>query len=164
LVQALAAAGGLGILAAVVGLLLPPQHIATTVQDYAASPDVVWTAITDVDAYPTWRRGVERVERLPDVDGMPMWREHGSNGRLTMRVEEWDAPRRLLARIADEDLPYGGTWTWLIEPSGLGCRVTITEDGEIYNPLFRFVARFLMGYEATMTAYHEDLQAYLAEA
>jgi hypothetical protein len=33
----------------------------------------------------------------------------------------------------------------------------ITEDGEIRNPIFRFVARFFLGYTATMEAYLRDL-------
>jgi hypothetical protein len=31
--------------------------------------------------------------------------------------------------------------------------VTITERGVVYNPIFRFVSRFLMGYTATMKTY-----------
>jgi hypothetical protein len=37
-------------------------------------------------------------------------------------------------------------------PTATGSRVTITERGEIYNPIFRFVARFFLGYTATMDA------------
>lgn len=36
-------------------------------------------------------------------------------------------------------------------PDGAGTRVTITENGEVYNPLFRFVSRFLMGHTSTIT-------------
>ena len=32
---------------------------------------------------------------------------------------------------------------------GAGSAVTITEDGEIRNPVFRLLARFLFGYHAT---------------
>jgi hypothetical protein len=59
-------------------------------------------------------------------------------------------PQRLVSRIADERLPYGGTWTYELAPAGDGTRLTITERGEIYNPVFRFVARFVMGHTATM--------------
>ena len=31
--------------------------------------------------------------------------------------------------------------------------MTITERGVVYNPIFRFVSRFLMGYTATMKTY-----------
>jgi hypothetical protein len=29
----------------------------------------------------------------------------------------------------------------------------ITEDGEVYNPVFRFVSKFVMGQTATLDAY-----------
>ncbi len=42
-----------------------------------------------------------------------------------------------------------------------GTRVRVTEDGEVYNPLFRFVSRFIMGHTATMDRYLDDLAAVL---
>jgi hypothetical protein len=39
-----------------------------------------------------------------------------------------------------------------VQDPATGTRVTITERGEIYNPIFRFVARFFLGYTATMDA------------
>jgi hypothetical protein len=56
-------------------------------------------------------------------------------------------------RIADKDLPYGGQWTYELEPQGLQTALRITEDGEIYNPVFRFVSRFVMGHTATIDNY-----------
>lgn len=38
----------------------------------------------------------------------------------------------------------------------------ITEHGEIYNPLVRFVARFFLEYERTMTAYLTSLEKHFA--
>jgi hypothetical protein len=58
--------------------------------------------------------------------------------------------RRLVTRIADHNLPYGGTWTYELTPDGSGTRLTITENGEVYNPIFRFVSRFIMGHTASM--------------
>jgi hypothetical protein len=37
-------------------------------------------------------------------------------------------------------------------------RVTITEDGKIYNPFFRFMARFAFGYAPSLETYFEDLR------
>jgi hypothetical protein len=31
--------------------------------------------------------------------------------------------------------------------------VQITEDGEVYNPVFRFVSRFILGHTRTMDFY-----------
>jgi hypothetical protein len=44
---------------------------------------------------------------------------------------------------------------------GDSCTLTITEHGEVYNPLFRFVSRFIMGQTATLDAYLKALNANL---
>ena len=31
--------------------------------------------------------------------------------------------------------------------------MTITERGEVYNPIFRFVSRFVLGHEKTINTY-----------
>ena len=64
-------------------------------------------------------------------------------------VEEFK-PHRLMTRIADSDQPFGGTWTFLLIPTPTGSQITITEDGEVYNPMFRFMSRFVFGHTATM--------------
>ena len=55
-------------------------------------------------------------------------------------------------------MPFGGTWTYEITPVGKGSRLQITEDGEIYNPFFRFMARFIFGYEGTIGSYMSALE------
>jgi hypothetical protein len=73
-------------------------------------------------------------------------------------IVEARAPERYLTRIADKSLPYGGTWTYDIAPAGPDAAdLRITEDGEVYNPIFRFVSRFLMGHHATIEKYLKDL-------
>lgn len=148
------------LLAMAVGLFLPETHTATVSVQITAPPDSVWAAITSIDDFPAWRPGIERVERLPGRAGRPVWRETGTYGTITFEEVAADPPYRLVTRIADEDQPFGGTWTWTLEPEGGGTRVTITEEGEIYNPFFRFMARFVFGYERTMREYLEGLQAH----
>lgn len=138
----------------IVGTLLPRDHIATVTARIAGVPDSVWRTITDVAEHPTWRSDVRRVELLPPTDGKTTWREHSSNGAILMVADRAEPPRRLVTRIADEKLPYGGTWDFVITPSGdQGSVVTITERGSVYNPVFRFVSRFILGHTATMDTY-----------
>jgi uncharacterized protein YndB with AHSA1/START domain len=147
--------------AALVGWRLPRSHRASREQVMAANPELIWAAITDVEAFPSWRTDVKTVRRLPDRDGRRAWVEDGGSGKITFVVERADAPRLLVTRIADPDLPFGGTWTYEITPAAQGSRLTITEDGEIYNPFFRFMARFIFGYEATIASYLAALEARL---
>ena len=134
----------------VTGYMLPKSHVASASARFAAPPDSIWTSLTDVPAFPRWRPGLARVELLPDENGQPGWREHGKHDAVTYRVVESVPPRRLVTRIADQNLPYGGTWTYDLSPDGSGTRLTITENGDVYNPIFRFVSRFIMGHTATM--------------
>ena len=124
----------------------------------------MWALITNVEAFPSWRSDVKTVERLPDRDGRPVWVEEGSNGRIPLAVERSEAPRLLVVRIADRDLPFGGVWTYVIAPAPQGSTLTITEDGEIYNPIFRVMARFVFGYESTLAAYLKAAEAKLTSA
>jgi uncharacterized protein YndB with AHSA1/START domain len=144
-------------LAALVGWRLPRSHRASREQTLAASPGAIWTAITDVEAFPSWR-DIKTAQRLPDRDGRPVWLEESRSGRMTLAVERMEAPRLLVVRIADRDLPFGGTWTYEITPIAGGTRLRVTEDGEIYNPLFRFMARFIFGYEGTIASYMAALE------
>jgi uncharacterized protein YndB with AHSA1/START domain len=139
---------------------IPQNHVASRSVQISAPPAEVWKVITDVDQFPSWRPGVARVERLPDHNERPSWREVDSHGQsIPYEVDEWNPPSRLVTRIADPKLPFGGTWTYEIQPSARGSVVRITERGEIYNLLFRFVARFFIGYTATMDSYLKALGA-----
>jgi len=143
--------------------MIPKGHVATRTASFDQTPDTVWNVITDFPSAPTWRSTVKSMERLDDRNGHPVWVEVGRTGRLTYEVTEFDPPRRMVTRIADDKLPFGGCWTYEISDAGLRCRLTITENGEIYNPVFRCLARFVFGYHATMERYLADLGGKFSE-
>jgi uncharacterized protein YndB with AHSA1/START domain len=156
--------GGLAaavLLVVVIGFFLPVRHTATVTRDLTASPEEVWALITGVERFAEWRPDVTRAERLEPVAGWPAWREDGPQGSLTFVMRAVEPRRRLVAEIADEGLPFGGRWTYLLEPVGTSTRVSITEDGFIYNPVYRFVSRFFLEYEGTAQAYLDALEARL---
>jgi hypothetical protein len=77
--------------------------------------------------------------------------------KIPLQVTEAVPPRRLVTRIADPNLPWGGTWTTEITLTSGGSVVRITEDGYVNNPLFRFMARFIFGYASTLDSYMKSL-------
>src|SRR5580704_9088622 len=93
------------ILITLIGWLLPKEHLATRVGHYHQPPEVIWAAITDLEAMPSWREGLTRVERLPDHNGLPAHLEITSDGKIPFETIEMTAPRRLVTRIADPKLP-----------------------------------------------------------
>jgi uncharacterized protein YndB with AHSA1/START domain len=155
---------GVILVVVIVGALLPKQHTATRAARYRQPPAVVWQAITDYDKFLRWRGSVERVEPLSEAGGKSGWVEYVKGvGRIPLEVTESVPPRRLVTLIVDPSLPFGGTWTYEIAPIEGGSVLRITEDGEVRNPIFRFVSRFIFGLRATMDQYLRDLGAKFGE-
>lgn len=156
--------GGLVVLVlliVVIGYALPQSHTASRAITVPAAPDRVFALIDTPLDYPRWRSDVDSVEVLAPESGKDRFREIGDNGALLMRVEERSPNSRLVTVIADTTLPFGGKWTYELAPSGNGTTLRITEDGEVYNPVFRFMSRFVLGHEATMEKYLADLEKAL---
>lgn len=147
---------GLVVLIAIVGAMLPRDHVASMTTTLPASPDKVWAALIDVASYPKWRSDLQRVEVVSQPPAPLSWREHSKQGAMTFAVESFEPPRRMVARIADKDLPFGGAWEYVVAPDSADratTRVTITERGYVSNPIFRFVSRFVMGHYSTLDSY-----------
>ena len=132
----------------IIGAALPKAHVVSRKMTFRASPNDLFTLI----AGPSDWRGVKYELLSPS----PLkWRETD----ITYERVETIAPTRIVNRIADPKLPFGGTWTYEITPQANGSELTITENGEVYNPIFRFVSRFIMGHAATIEKYQRDLSA-----
>ena len=160
-------AGLLGLFLAMfaVGMMLPLKHTASRSARFSCPADLVFATITDWQAFPAWRSGMVSVEPRPTTAGqLPGWVEISRQGRMPLQIVEMNSPGKLVTRIDDPKLPFGGTWTWQLQPldEGRACQVTITEDGEIRNPMFRTMARFVFGYTGTMETYLKDLDRRLA--
>jgi hypothetical protein len=147
---------------AVIGAMLPKNHLATRSSRFKQPPQAVWQAITGP---PDWRPDIRGFETLPVRDGHRTWKETDKHGQaITYESVKETPPNRLVTRIADPALPFGGTWTQEIASEQGGCVVKITEAGEIYNPIFRFMARFVFGYSGTIDAYMKALHAKFGDA
>jgi uncharacterized protein YndB with AHSA1/START domain len=153
-----AALGAIVLIVLLVGWTLPVKHSATGEATVRSSPESLYQLITDVDRFPQWRSSVKSTERLPDSAGKKRFREVGSDGTILYEVESAVPDQRLVTRIADRSLPFGGTWTHELIPRGDSTTLRITEDGEVYNPIFRFVSRFIFGHTATIKKYLADVQ------
>ena len=74
-----------------------------------------------------------------------------------METVEMTPPRKLVNRIAGSELPFGGSWTFAVEPLADGATLRITENGYVTNPVFRFVSRFVLGYTTEIEKYLRSL-------
>jgi len=120
---------------AAIGATLPRDHIATRSLALRRPAEEVWPAIMQATA----------------ASGVPV------------DVVESYPPRRQVTRVKDTEKMFGGTWTITITPSPTGSTLTITEDGWVGNPIFRFVSRYVMGHHATMDGMLKDVAKKFGE-
>jgi hypothetical protein len=142
------------IVVVLIGYALPKEHVASRKVVVRASPEDVFALISGPSAW----RGM-KYEQLSES---PLkWRETDKSGdAITYERVETTLSKRIVNRIADPKLPFGGSWIYEVSPDGNGTVLAITENGEVYNPLFRFVSRFIMGHTATIEKYQRDVAAH----
>ena len=114
--------------ALVVGLALPVDHVASRTRTFPADPQALWDAVHD-----------------------PAFARAASGGASTEEVES--VPRKLLVTRIVGEKAFGGTWTFDIGPDERGSTLTITERGEVYNPVFRVASRFVIGHHRSIDRY-----------
>ncbi len=145
------------LLVLVIGWLQPVRHRASRQATFALPPDSVYAAIADVERYPAWRSKLKSVELVARDSADRSYREVSADGAILYVVEEAVLGRRYVTRIADNSLPFGGTWTFELTRTAAGTTLRITEDGEVYNPIFRFVSRFVLSHHTAIDTYLMDV-------
>ena len=142
-----------------IGSSISVSHTAMREKKLAAGPDAVWSTITDFSNAASFRPDLSRVDVLPAENGMPFWREIDRKGEsITFAVVESKPPSRLVVKIAQPGLPFGGAWIYELTPAGAGTSVKITENGEIYHPIYRFVSHVFLNQAATIEEYLRSLE------
>jgi hypothetical protein len=139
------------------GSRLSRTHTAEESIVLAASPQTVFDLLDKVSDYPEWRPSVTRVEMLPAIDNQTHWMEIARAGNIPYVVIVENPPSVRITRIAADNLGFAGTWTFSIVPRGSGSVLTIRENAEISNPFFRFYARYVTGYSATIHQFLLDV-------
>lgn len=148
--------------AAMVGMALPKGHRASSTVTVHAALHTVFAIIADFAHGAEWRPGVQRVEILSGTGPGMEFREIGSSGSVRYRVEVLEPDAKIVTRIADTTLAFGGSWTFDLAPTAAGdTRLTITEDGEVYNPFFRLMSKLFFPPTATIEKYLAGLQKRL---
>ena len=125
-----------------IGCLLPREHSASRSIVLKQSPGSVWETITVFERIPAWWPAVLSVERLPDRNDHPVYKQTFQSGRrrqqsITIEVVEADAPKRMVTRMDDVKGPFQGRWIYEIVELNEGVKLTITEQGEIANRFIR---------------------------
>jgi uncharacterized membrane protein len=151
------------LLIALVGSRLPKDHSVTRSILLHQAPEKVYPVARDFASMPKWRNDVRSVEVTKTSDGRVHFREDGKHGSVNYELAEDIAGQRMVTRITDTNLGYAGKWTYVFTPDGDNTRVSITEDGEVSNVIFRFLSRYAFGHTSTIDSYLNSLGKYFGE-
>jgi len=149
---------------ALIGSQLPKGHTASRSVFLHQSPQNVYVVVRDFGSAPSWRSDVKHMEVETQRSGPLHFREEGKNGTVNYELAEDVPNERIVTRILDTDLGYSGKWTYVFVADSGGTRVTITEDGEVSNVLFRFMSRYIFGQTATLDGYLNSLAKRFGES
>lgn len=145
------------LLVTLIGCCLPRCHTAARSVVLMQAVQSIWESITTFERIPGWWPACVMVERLPDRDGQAVYRQTFLQGRrqqaMTIQVVESIAPTRFATKIADERGPFQGRWVYDLTRDGNGCKVTLTEHGEIKNPFIRTMYRLTMSKTQFIDSY-----------
>ncbi len=137
------------------GSLMPVKHQSFVESELPITPEKLWKILTTHNEYRNWRRGIKELKVIDDTH----WSELNSHGDTINYRADWIEPnKKLLTVITNNNLPYGGHWEFLFTRENDGCHLRITENGEVYNPIFRFMSKYVFGHDATLKTYMEDLR------
>ncbi len=90
------------------------RGINGAVPQFRETPEQIWPSLSP---------GVSQQRFRQDAD-------------VDYEVVEATPNRRLVTKIADKNLPYGGSWIYEIEPEAAGSILRITERGEVLQSFF----------------------------
>lgn len=148
---------------ALIGSRLPKNHVASRSIFLRKSPQDVYAVIRDFASMSKWRSDVKKVDVEAQPGGPVHFREDSKHGTVNYELIEDVPSQRMVTKIRDTDLGYGGQWTYTLAAENSGTRVTIREDGEVSNILFRFMSRYIFGQTSTIDSYLTSLANHFGE-
>ena len=151
----------------VAGLFIARDHVASSSIVLGKSPAEIWALVSDFEHSTKWRTDISAVRMDAPIDGKLRFTESGAQGDVQFEVISQQPPFRQSVRVVDDDQPFGGVWTWQIEPVDEGAspktRVTLTEAGFMKSPIFRTMGKLFFSPTDTMDEYLAALAKALGE-
>jgi len=139
----------------IIGKLLPVKHTAVVKKEFKIDKTTLWKTIRNFEKYAEWRTSIKNIETINSTS----WTEVVTKGdKITFGITQEEPNMKLTAKILGDNLPFGGQWTFEISDSNKQIILQITENGEVYNPIYRFIGHFFMDNSATIKKYMADLE------
>ncbi len=154
---------GLIVVAAIAGIgyLQPLEHVARSELVVRKPVDEVWPIVADLERWPSWVEEFDSVSKRGRSGEAINYQASSEWGDIPLVVERLRPPRELVTFM--DAGKFVGRWHFVVEEVPAGTQVTITEHGEVKNPLFRGL-RFFTDEHASIKSFQRALANRLAVA
>ena len=147
----------------IIGSRLPVGHTTGATLDLNQPPDKPFDLLFAVEKQPEWDKKVTAVEPLPDEAGLKRVRFRMGRNSFILATTIADRPTRLQRKVADEAKLFGGTWTFDFTPTPQGCKITLTEHGEVYSAIPRAMMHFIVSPHQYLEAQLKTIAEHYGE-
>lgn len=142
----------------------PREYVASSSIVLVAQPAAVWPLVRDIERTQSWWSDVMAVRRLTGRPRESWEQDMGRHGKVRFEVTSEISGERLTTTILnDEQLDWGGTWTYHVRATAAGTEVRIVERGWVEKPLDRVLAKLRGGPHRALDSYLRSLGAYFGE-
>ena len=137
--------GALLALPVLIGFFMPVRYEGRAVVEYDRSVQEVWDALQDVEAHPMTGTMMKSVETMPLDEGRLTWKEDMGRGEvITVTTTAYEPPHRMIREMSSATVNMTSRWEYALDPTGQGCRVTLSgfsdiEKGTWHTPIFRLM-------------------------
>jgi len=147
---------------AIWGARLPETHTVTISRAVPLPIGQVWSVLIDFAGQASWRPDFVSAERQDDFQGRAVWREvyKGSQETLIQTIAR-EKPIRLVRRLEDVRGTSKALWSYELTDHGGVTQLTVTETGNIRNPIARWGLRYMVGQAAYLESYMDALCRHL---
>ncbi len=148
----------------VIGSFVPVTHTVAMSVEVGSPGPAVWAALDNIDDFPSWCPGVDRVEILPDRNGNRSFRQYQGRNSFVLEETLKQPPTRVVRTIADDKQFFSGEWDHQIKDLGNGRSiVTVNETGSVPSAIPRAIMKMFIGYDFYLKKFGSALQAKLGK-
>lgn len=141
-------------LLALIGLTISKTHSLTYSINIEKPTELIWNKLRDDLKSAEWRNDLKSVEALQRWNNYEAFKEIYKNGGSLNYAIIYKKENEKLIRKIIHNKNFGGEWIIELREN----KVTITENGEIYNPIFRVLGKIFHDPSKTIVRFLNDLK------
>jgi uncharacterized protein YndB with AHSA1/START domain len=125
---------------------IPATHVITAAVHLPRPIEEVFALISRVEAFPSWDKGITRIEMLSQPGEPQRCRMHAGRNALVLCTTRVHEPTLLVREIDDDHKFFAGRWEYHLSREKVngtdGCKVKLSEYGTIRPAIPRVIMKW----------------------